>query len=407
MYIPEYLLNGVLPSYLLQRYQFWLDTRNGDGAERGATGGNHELVGYPKPDTSVEDQGGKPSMLRIAMCTAADGTPDPQQSVATIRRFWTEYSSSHVSTNKKSPRPSATRKPRSSASSIGEGAAVIHHHHEKLVSVGKPMTLLNPLSNINGSPLQRLAALLTRIEDLSHVLVWTTEDVSAATASSSVVTIEQVSSQQRLFVHSPCDLLCMLVQVELPRLNLSFEVKEVKTSLGHKSRVLACRQLDGMFISSDVPEAVRNLITGIPECILLENKDEEYFLLISAVGSPQRPPKQLDADSADTDIAFDRTDEDWLDTFSTPPYFIYPIHLSRMFLSAPTLAAALYLVLVHFLDHQYEMVFQHALSCVTDVKMQPHEREIWNRICRVRVVECMCVFCCWHIFLTAVSLDVL
>lgn len=63
---------------------------------------------------------------------------------------------------------------------------------------------------------------------------------------------------------------------------------------------------------------------------------------------------------------------------------MYPVHLSRMFLSAPTLAAALYLVLVHFLDHQYEMVFQHALSCVTDVKMLPHEREIWNRICRLK-----------------------
>lgn len=288
MYVPEFLLNGIVPAYLQQRYQFWLDTRRGEGAELGATGGNHELVGYPKPDTSVEDQGGRPSLLRIAMRNADDGSPDPQRSVATIRRFWTETvrSTAAPGTGKKVPRLSN----RSNADAV----QTHHLHHEKLRATGKPMTLLNPLSNVEGSPLQQLAQLITRIEDLSNVLVWTNQDIDPAKAADAVVTIEEV---------------------ELPRLNLSFTAKEIDGQ-----RVLACRQLDGMFISCQVPEAVRDLISGIPECILLENKDQEYFLLISAVGSPQRPPQKLNEDTVETDIAFDRTDEDWLDTFSTPPY---------------------------------------------------------------------------------------
>ena len=57
-------------------------------------------------------------------------------------------------------------------------------------------------------------------------------------------------------------------------------------------------------------------------------------------------------------------------------HYLYPLHLSKAFLFAPTLASALYLLLMRFLDRQYDEVFKLADSCVSDTPLSPEERQV-------------------------------
>lgn len=57
-------------------------------------------------------------------------------------------------------------------------------------------------------------------------------------------------------------------------------------------------------------------------------------------------------------------------------YYLYPVHASRSFVTLPTLASSLYLLLLRFLSRQYELVFRMADSCVSDTALTPEERQV-------------------------------
>lgn len=49
-----------------------------------------------------------------------------------------------------------------------------------------------------------------------------------------------------------------------------------------------------------------------------------------------------------TELVLDRTDKDWHEALDTK-YYLYPVHVSLSFMFTPTLASALYLLLLRFL----------------------------------------------------------
>lgn len=57
-------------------------------------------------------------------------------------------------------------------------------------------------------------------------------------------------------------------------------------------------------------------------------------------------------------------------------HYLYPIHLSQMFLFTTTLESALYLLLLRILHKQYEEAFQLADSCISDVKLSREAAQV-------------------------------
>lgn len=58
-----------------------------------------------------------------------------------------------------------------------------------------------------------------------------------------------------------------------------------------------------------------------------------------------------------SELVLDRSDDLWLSALEHP-YYIYPVHVSLSFLYSTTLASALYLVLLRYLNRQYSAVVQ-------------------------------------------------
>ena len=76
--------------------------------------------------------------------------------------------------------------------------------------------------------------------------------------------------------------------------------------------------------------------------------------------------------------------EVWLSNLGSTRHYLYAIHLSEGFLFSPTLAAALYLLLLRLLARQYEAVTAMASLCVCDGALSPEERQIVQLLAQVR-----------------------
>lgn len=80
-----------------------------------------------------------------------------------------------------------------------------------------------------------------------------------------------------------------------------------------------------------------------------------------------------------TELVLDRTDKDWNDALDTK-YYLYPVHVSLSFMFTPTLASALYLLLLRFLHRDYSQVFQLANAIGTDTTFSAEESNIFQAI---------------------------
>jgi hypothetical protein len=76
---------------------------------------------------------------------------------------------------------------------------------------------------------------------------------------------------------------------------------------------------------------------------------------------------------------FSRGEARWLHALgSDVRHYLYPVHPSEALLSTPSLAAALYLLLMRFMARQYADVFRMVESCVTDMKLTSEEASLYK-----------------------------
>ncbi|KAJ9441712.1 putative nucleoredoxin 1-2 [Diplonema papillatum] len=209
------------------------------------------------------------------------------------------------------------------------------------------LLLLNLLHAREGSPLRSLAKLLTRMDDLSHVLVWT--------------------NNLNLKDGEPID----LTWVHLPRLKLSFKGRATAegtqlVSLDHAH----------LYVSNLRGELTVHLIQGAPHSLFLQDKNGEMSVLIPAFRLAR--PDICD-NPFTTELVIDRCDEDWL-KLSDTRYFLYPIHVSLSFLQTPTLASSLYLLLIRLLARLYDDSFRLAGTVGTDTALTDQESLIFDSI---------------------------
>jgi hypothetical protein len=114
------------------------------------------------------------------------------------------------------------------------------------------------------------------------------------------------------------------------------------------------------------------MLAGIPHSLLLSNSNDELSVLVPA-WPPCRPA--VDSVPFSTELVLDRSSRKWYDQLEHP-YYMYPVHVSLSFLYSTTLASALYLLLLRYLNRQYKAVVRLVDTVGTDSALTKEEAEI-------------------------------
>jgi hypothetical protein len=169
------------------------------------------------------------------------------------------------------------------------------------------MTLLNVSSASPSSLHKRAGMLLSRLDNLAHVLIWSSANVRDAGDASSI------------------DL------VELPRVNLSLKAKQVETIDGKSEHHLCSNNgHNGLSISTSTEsrEIVDKLVGLISHFIVLQNSDNDLFVLMPGCALPRR----LDTDGTALSVQqviLDRRNKEWIDNKGEVRCYLYPVHNSQ------------------------------------------------------------------------------
>jgi thiol-disulfide isomerase/thioredoxin len=210
------------------------------------------------------------------------------------------------------------------------------------------MLLLDLMYAPRRSRLFSLAKTLSRIENLSHVCVWT-RDVSAVKTRT-----------------------CSIDLVDLPRLKLSFTAKEDHNGT---ARLFSLDHAD-LFVSTKYDSFSSKLMASIPFSLLMSNLRGENQLLIPVL--PPRRPNVL-TEPFSTEIVLDRSNKKWTQSLSQH-FYLYPVHVSLAFLMPKGLNSALYLLLLRLLNRDYDSAFRMCDSIATDSKLSPEGLQIFTAL---------------------------
>eukprot|EP00048_Salpingoeca_helianthica_P023358 m.23852 g.23852 ORF g.23852 m.23852 type:complete len:4219 (+) comp8583_c1_seq1:2019-14675(+) len=206
-----------------------------------------------------------------------------------------------------------------------------------------------------GSVLFRLASVLSRVEDLSHILVWTTAYTSAASD------LTQISL------------------IELPRLKLRLQP--------HRSPTGAVRlhvaDRAGWYVSdlSDTHPArdlLDQLIGTLPHSLILENDGGSLMVLLP--NHDVYRPVVAGAPFSRT-LVCDRASVGWQEVMESR-FYLYPVHRSLATLFCQTLASTLYLILVRLMLREYATAFRLLDTIAVDTTFTAEEEWIFNQIIR-------------------------
>jgi len=142
----------------------------------------------------------------------------------------------------------------------------------------------------------QVCMLLTRLDNLAHVLIWSSANVRDAGDVPSI------------------DL------IELPGMNFSFKAKEVEM-IDNKITTVA------ILTSTEPREIVDKLVGLISHFIVLQNSDNDLFVLMPGCALPRR--LNTDGTAFSVQVIFDRRNEEWIDNMDEVRCYFYPIHNSQ------------------------------------------------------------------------------
>ena len=125
---------------------------------------------------------------------------------------------------------------------------------------------------------------------------------------------------------------------------------------------------------------------------MLEDGDGRFFLLLAATVKPRRvhlPPAAARGDvtagiTEEVELLMDRKDPLWVSNVGKTRHYLYPIHISRAFFSTPSLASALYMLMMRMYNAQYAEACRLITSCVSDTELTPEEQQIWDQLADLR-----------------------
>lgn len=269
VYIPKRFLAGILPTALVEKYSFWQSE-------------NDDIIGYEELDSNDDDDdaesiGEKKSCTRLKISLFKDGDKDDtgfcnSGAQALIQRI-SYLDSDPVNENKNLNMPT--------------------------------LSLLNVASAPPSSLLKRIGMLLSRLDNLAHVLIWTASNVTGTDCASAI------------------DL------IELPRVNLSFQAKKIETIDGKVEHRLYSNDHNGLYISTSTEsrEIVEKLLGLISHFIVLQNSDNDLFVLMPGCALPRR--LNTDGTALSVQVLLDRRNKEWIDNMGEVRCYLYPVHNSQ------------------------------------------------------------------------------
>ena len=160
--------------------------------------------------------------------------------------------------------------------------------------------------------------------------------------------------------------------IELPRLKMAFRAQVDGKGV---TRLYSIDHVN-LFVTNKRSDLTTSLIRGIPHSLLLSDQNEEILILVPSI-HPRRP--FIGSAPFSTELVLDRTDKEWDDSLDTK-YYIYPVHISLSFMFTPTLASALYLLLLRFFHRDYDQVFQLVNAIGTDTAFSAEEDHIFTAL---------------------------
>ncbi|CAK9118523.1 unnamed protein product [Durusdinium trenchii] len=221
----------------------------------------------------------------------------------------------------------------------------------------KPWFLLNLLYAKEGTPLHSLARTLVRLENLSFILAWTEQDPRKVDGA----------------LDPPIDF------IELPRLLLSFTVRRGADG----SRGLWSLDHAELSVPLGAPSYARTqaakLLEPMPHSLLLQTSNAQFFALLPNI-KVHRP--HVDTDPFSTELVLERGNSEWWGRAKNKT-FLYPVHASRSFLQTPTLASALYVMMLRWMNRDYRGVAALVSAVGTDSKYEEDEMQIFKHLGRI------------------------
>jgi hypothetical protein len=271
VHIPKRFLAGIMPTAIIEKYSFWQSE-------------DDNIVGYEEHPRSDDDDdedevdiesGGSSARLKITLLKGRD--------------------------------VDKTGFCNSNADALIQRVPVLDSNPEiDYPDPNQPiLTLLNVRCAAPSSLLKRIGLLISRLDNLAHVLVWSNAQLNSPMDATSI------------------DL------IELPRVNLSFKGKKVENVYGKVEHRLYSNDHDGLYIASSTEsrEIVESLIGQIAHFIVLQNSDNDLFVLIPGCALPRR----LNTDGTDlsVQVLLDRRNKEWIDNMGEVRCYLYPVHNSK------------------------------------------------------------------------------
>lgn len=227
---------------------------------------------------------------------------------------------------------------------------------------GETLYLLNVLevTSKSAGDLLELSALLSRVEDHSHILIWSSRDREHAAEGAATS-------------------LASIAFIELPRLKLKLKPRR---ETGDFIRLDVLDQ-NGWSVSDltfgargGVSKYLQTIIDLTPDCLVLES-DTKDLKLICPNHDVYRPGVQGEPFSAL--LVTDRASMGWQQAMETR-FYSYPIHSSHTFLLPPSLSSTLYLILTSLLSRKYTAAMELIVGCNVDVKFTDEEKWIFDQL---------------------------
>ena len=249
--------------------------------------------------------------------------------------------------------------------------------------------LLNLLAAPKESPLFHLASVLTRLDDLSHVLVWARRlPATGCAAAAAAAAGEDGGGLQGDDWSGDMG---RIMLIELPRLKLRFQPRPAALANGTTVTRLFSLDYSGWFVADDLAfdggranegaasgaRFLHELLRGVPHCVVLQNAKDDLQVLVP--NHEVRRPK-VRGDPFGANLVFDRDSEGWKGVMASARCYLYPVHSSRAFLQTPSLDSALYLLLLRFLARDYEGAARLCDACAVDVAFSPQQRWIFGML---------------------------
>lgn len=345
-FLPSRFVCGLLPQVLVDQYSFWQHKTT--------------IVGYPL--CSKQDPTKATSLLKATLVPKSGGAAgeraDSTLACALVKRLELP----HVPVDTSGTTGTAPAYP---------ARFDLEPFLSQANAESVELTLLNVLSINFAAAQQQLMQVISRLDLPAHTLVWSKTMPTSPTQG------------------------CTVDVIELPRLRLSFTLREHAVRLVREGGVeqqargpaLWCDQHPGLFLSSrGDEEAVASILQGMPHAVLMEDTFGNLFVLASAIA---KPILASEANSLKTSASsqqllsggaqLDYTDPNWECNLGGVRTYLYPMHGSGGFVTATGLAATLQMFILRFLAGQYTDAFRLVPACFTDQPFTPEEEQLFKQ----------------------------